>query len=693
MRPKSLTSALISALGAWILAFSACACVATSFALDDCVLPLALCTALCAIVFTACFQFPRGGTALIVCIALFGFFAWREGTIPASASSLVYTISGYYSSAYGTMRIGTAGTDCTAALCAVAGCIALCGAWTLCRGKIATLAFSLTLLVACTCFVVTDTVPDPWCIFLLLFGLFELLLTNGARRNSPEQANTLTLITTAPLMLALLLLFWLVPQDGYVNRSQEYLAKLTAFVERVPELIEGASNDIFSSAESAIGAQSVDLRAQGPRTLYTYPVMDVIAAQSGTLYLREQDYDVYDGTGWSSTERRSEKFTRGSLADWESLGIITVATRRTRNSLFVPYYTETSVSLKGGCVENEDSTDVYEWRQFALPAAWRSTVAGTAGDADPRYLSISEDTERWAQSFLPAVVSGCISATEKADAVAAYVRASAQYSLDTQRMPASSEEFTRWFLEESDTGYCVHFATATAVLLRAAGVSTRYVTGYMADAIAGQQVTVTADKAHAWVEYYEPVLGIWIPLESTPAVSQSEPVPTESTTASTTIETEETQTVTIPEPSSDAQGSTSASVPSIGGNASGENTTFDFAPLLRVVKYIAIVTALLFAMLAQRSLRITLHRKRIATAKPNARALLLWQDVMLCAKLLGETPPHELESLAEKAKYSNHTLTAQELTQFEQYLRSARTRLRRKPPYLRAIHKWIFALY
>ena len=66
----------------------------------------------------------------------------------------------------------------------------------------------------------------------------------------------------------------------------------------------------------------------------------------------------------------------------------------------------------------------------------------------------------------------------------------------------SGKDFATWFLNESDTGYCVHFATAGTLMLRALGIPARYVTGYYATAYANQTVTVTTDNAHAWVEYY-----------------------------------------------------------------------------------------------------------------------------------------------------------------------------------------------
>ena len=46
-------------------------------------------------------------------------------------------------------------------------------------------------------------------------------------------------------------------------------------------------------------------------------------------------------------------------------------------------------------------------------------------------------------------------------------------------MDLDSEDFAIWFLTEADTGYCIHFATAAVVLLRAAGIPARYVDGYV----------------------------------------------------------------------------------------------------------------------------------------------------------------------------------------------------------------------
>jgi hypothetical protein len=57
------------------------------------------------------------------------------------------------------------------------------------------------------------------------------------------------------------------------------------------------------------------------------------------------------------------------------------------------------------------------------------------------------------------------------------------------------------FLLGSRRGWCVHYASAAALLLRAEGVPTRFVTGYMVVAPGGADtVTVVDSTAHAWCE-------------------------------------------------------------------------------------------------------------------------------------------------------------------------------------------------
>lgn len=95
------------------------------------------------------------------------------------------------------------------------------------------------------------------------------------------------------------------------------------------------------------------------------------------------------------------------------------------------------------------------------------------------------------------------------------------YDIHAEAVP-EGEDFLRYFLEESKTGYSTHFATAAVVMFRMCGVPARYVAGYAAPAefFTAQPdgfytAVLQADNSHAWVEVYEPGIG-WKPVETTP---------------------------------------------------------------------------------------------------------------------------------------------------------------------------------
>ncbi|WP_213997495.1 DUF3488 and transglutaminase-like domain-containing protein [Arsukibacterium sp.] len=76
------------------------------------------------------------------------------------------------------------------------------------------------------------------------------------------------------------------------------------------------------------------------------------------------------------------------------------------------------------------------------------------------------------------------------------------YSLNP---PGLGENSIDAFLFDSRTGFCSHYASATAVLLREAGVPARVVGGYQGGVWHEEQqyLEVRQREAHAWVEYYD----------------------------------------------------------------------------------------------------------------------------------------------------------------------------------------------
>src|SRR5439155_16416246 len=102
----------------------------------------------------------------------------------------------------------------------------------------------------------------------------------------------------------------------------------------------------------------------------------------------------------------------------------------------------------------------------------------------------------------------------KIDAIARHLRSDFRYSLDYKRNPGDP---LLDFLGENRLGHCEYFASAMAMLARAAGIPARVVAGYRVaehNDVGGYDV-VREKNAHAWVEVYFDGSG-WRTVDATP---------------------------------------------------------------------------------------------------------------------------------------------------------------------------------
>ncbi len=104
--------------------------------------------------------------------------------------------------------------------------------------------------------------------------------------------------------------------------------------------------------------------------------------------------------------------------------------------------------------------------------------------------------------------------------VSAMLKQNATYS--TQLDPIEQgEDAIHYFLMKSHKGYCVHFASAAAFMLREIGVPVRYASGYVVrkksfhKSEEGYTASVADNSAHAWIEIYLNQIG-WVPIDVTP---------------------------------------------------------------------------------------------------------------------------------------------------------------------------------
>ncbi|WP_286344020.1 DUF3488 and transglutaminase-like domain-containing protein [Frondihabitans sucicola] len=212
------------------------------------------------------------------------------------------------------------------------------------------------------------------------------------------------------------------------------------------------------------------------------------------------------------------------------------------------------------------------------------------------------------------------------------------YSEDTpvrEGYDGSGLDMVETFLKRK-SGYCVHFASAMAVMARTLGIPSRIAVGFLPGTQEGssENWTVTSNDLHTWPELYFQGLG-WIPFE--PTVGQgttssylqqtgTEATPSSSATSSASASdsataqatTSTTAAPTTAQVTTSASAATGTSGRSVGG-----------APFAVVGAAILVLVALLPWWL-----RTSRRRRRLGQDPPDT-ALWAWREVVDTARDLG----------------------------------------------------------
>lgn len=701
MHENRFVSTLESTALAFLLSFGCCGCLISGFGMNvPYLLPMAVCMG-CAAGGCICVSLKKGWIALLAAAAALLFLWWR-GWLLSGLEALAYQITQYYDNAYG---IGTipwnAALSDTGALvrgmCVLSGLNALCGAYAGSGVRGAWLGMLPAVAEVAMCFVVTDTVPKPIFLFLALLGLIVLLMTVPVRRRSRVQCARLSAILALPVAAFLLTLFLLIPQD--VQPPELRPEKLVAAVA-------DWASDLFSPQDVPNPLFHVDpiadstylLSNLGARREDMTPVMTVKrnGSRSDTLYLRGVAYGEYDGKSWKvaqgelSGKSAPDDLLQGDVGLDERLQI---ATLRREPVIYFPYG-PLDLSLYGKAtqagVENTQALTEYSlWHRKGVDGDclydWQQPYSLA------QYSSLPEETRRAALAILDSagvdrwiVSDGEIQHREAADAIIEFVRGTAPYDLNAARMPAGEDDFAIWFLRDGQSGYCVHYATAATVLLRAAGFAARFVTGYMTSGEG--EVLVREKDAHAWVEYFWE--GCWYPLDPTPP-SSDEPEPSAPQQGERPTRPQHTEPSQTTEP-----GDTHETDPVRPTDETQPKQRDGESPDLRApLGVIAIIVVLCALVAGQWQLRLRLRYRSQHTGSTNEQAIARLRHAMLLARLTNRTLSGSLIALANKARFSQHMLTQEELACFDAFLREALSELQAAPLPKRVFLRLVFALW
>lgn len=348
-------------------------------------------------------------------------------------------------------------------------------------------------------------------------------------------------VVTALLSLVLLAhtlgIFFLFPRVslGFLTRGSQHGDAVSGFSEQV---------DLSSFGE---------IKNSDALAMRVFPEPGV-NYDSDLLYWRGLVFDIYDGREWM---RRHEKSKRAIVS--RNTGVVRFAPRRdeglikqriqlehletdvlfaTPRAEIVAWKPEqvehvlqrgispssfgpaVAVDAYGGLhfdggmeTERTYTTHSYVPRLSALElrAAPRGADSGEI-DVDA-YLQLPGFSKRF-HDLAQSLAARTANDYDRVQAVMRHVMGQCDYTLDLPRQGANPIES---FLFKKPRGHCEYFASATALLLRAAGVPARLVSGFRGGDWNryGNYISVRERHAHTWIEVYFPSYG-WLPFDPTP---------------------------------------------------------------------------------------------------------------------------------------------------------------------------------
>ena len=568
-----------------------------------------------------------------------------------------------------------------------------------------------------------DLYPS-WPPFMALCACWcAMLLCDLCRWSAPSRRGALTLAALAGSALVLAAATLAFPREGYTRPQWALDAekKLQAASERAVQFLSRLDGPFGDTIVYVGAAEEADLASAGPLRYTGRTVLRVTSDYGGRLYLRGSSLAVYEGGLWSALPEGTWREYQDALS-----GLDGSVSPLIFPSLTLPHggeYTAAvdNVGAVGACVYAPYYLTDQDWQAAGmlpvedaylarLQGQWTHTMAFTG--LHPYNTSVTEfirDLSAYGIGFhappeaeayqdyvyrhyldVPEELRGTLKETYRQyglfadDPVGTALDVSdlldglCTYDAEAPAAPEGTDPVL-YFLNESRRGYCMHYASAAALMLRSLGIPARYVSGFVADCVPNRQVSVPDRAAHAWVEVWLDGFG-WYPMEVTPAAAfhwmeAADSGPEDSAPLPSLPPAETAPPAPTPTPSqapapSQTPGQTPPPQAGDGPGGAGVSPA-DLLPLVQVP--LALSGAVFLLWLAQRLLK-QYRARRLGGPDPNRAALTAYGYLRRMERWGGQVDGRAVE-LAQKARFSQHTLTEEELNELRSMVDRERTRL------------------
>lgn len=283
-----------------------------------------------------------------------------------------------------------------------------------------------------------------------------------------------------------------------------------------------------------------------------------------SYYWRSLTYDHYTGHGWRTGETTTVAYRAGERVDRGNTALesaesstqnvtATVTLNRTLRQEVQAIEDLGGLLYAAGTLVAADHDYRVAWRSpgdafgaeieaqayrvdALLPIVSEAQLRAAGRDypqwVRDRYLTLAPEVPERILSLAHDLTASESNPYDQARAIETYLR-TFTYTLDLPA-PPPNRDVVDYFLFDLQRGYCDYYATAMAVLARAAGLPARLVTGYASGTYdpRSARYIVTAADAHSWPEVFFPGYG-WVEFEPTqgrPAIEHPETLPSLETT-------------------------------------------------------------------------------------------------------------------------------------------------------------------
>ena len=354
---------------------------------------------------------------------------------------------------------------------------------------------------------------------------------------------------------------------GMAVASGAYLVKVpeTGLLDRAKKLY----HELRYDSETASMPEG-DLRDLGPWDKNSTAALEVTMEENQKLYLRGFTGEVYTGTAWEGldTKKLAEyedlfywlhkngfygqsmlSSAYGAAGEPEVLDMTIKNLSACRKYGYFPYAVSGNGLLDPELIGDSfapgsSGTEKIGYIPGSVPQ-WYETqrllATAQGGGATAEYLALEEDYREFVYENYLQINNASVGVLKTAldikqentlaeimELIRAYLGENITYDENTWTLNGGND-FFRYFMEQSKSGYSVHYATAAVIMLRYCGVPARYVEGYYLsedDAEEyrnGETISLTENNAHAWAEYYLDGVG-WVPFEVTPGYIDDEEI-------------------------------------------------------------------------------------------------------------------------------------------------------------------------